>query len=259
MTRIIAITNQKGGVGKTTTCINLGATLIEMAYKVLVIDFDPQGNATTGSGVVKNSITHDVRGFLLGESNFQETCIFETKAGYDLLPSDIKLTEAEVGLIGQTRSQYRLKDTLNNYAEKYDFVLIDCPPALSMLTINGLIAADGVIIPVQCEFFALEGIAALIETIEQVRKIHNPGLQIDGVLRTMYDPRTSLTRQVSKQLEDFFKERVFKTVIPRNIRLAEAPSHGLPVLRYDRLSKGALSYLAFASELRKRLKLKKAA
>ena len=259
MTRIIAITNQKGGVGKTTTCVNLGATLSEMGYKVLVIDFDPQGNATTGSGVVKKNIEHDVRGLLLGESSFAQTCICETQAGYDLLPSDIKLTEAEVGLIGQVRCQYKLKDALRDQAINYNFVLIDCPPALSMLTINGLIAANGVIIPVQCEFFALEGIAALIETIEQGRETHNVKLQIDGVLRTMYDPRTSLTRQVSQQLEQFFKDLVFKTVIPRNIRLAEAPSHGLPVLRYDRLSKGALSYLAFASELRKRLKLKKAA
>ena len=231
MTRIIAITNQKGGVGKTTTCVNLGATLSEMGHQVLVIDFDPQGNATSGSGVLKHAIEHDVRGLLLGESSFRDVCILGTDAGYDLAEQ----------------------------AESYDFVLIDCPPALSMLTINGLIAANGVIIPVQCEFFALEGIAALIETIDQVRAGHNPNLEIDGVLRTMYDPRTSLTRQVSQQLEQFFGERVFKTVIPRNIRLAEAPSHGLPVLRYDRLSKGALSYLALASELRKRLKLKTAA
>ena len=200
-----------------------------------------------------------MRGLLLGESTFPETCILGTEAGYDLLPSDIQLTEAEVGLIGQPRAQFRLKDVLVEQADSYDFVLIDCPPALSMLTINGLIAADGVIIPVQCEFFALEGIAALIETIDQVRGSHNSDLVIDGVLRTMYDPRTSLTRQVSQQLEQFFGDRVFKTVIPRNVRLAEAPSHGLPVLRYDRLSKGALSYLALASELRKRLKLKKAA
>jgi len=200
-----------------------------------------------------------VRGLLLGESTFRETCILGTEAGYDLLPSDIQLTEAEVGLIGQPRAQFRLKDVLVEQADSYDFLLIDCPPALSMLTINGLIAADGVIIPVQCEFFALEGIAALIETIDQVRGSHNSDLVIDGVLRTMYDPRTSLTRQVSQQLEQFFGDRVFKTVIPRNVRLAEAPSHGLPVLRYDRLSKGALSYLALASELRKRLKLKKAA
>ena len=259
MTRIIAITNQKGGVGKTTTCVNLGATLSEMGYQVLVIDFDPQGNATSGSGVLKNAIEHDVRGLLLGESTFRETCILGTEAGYDLLPSDVQLTEAEVGLIGRPGAQFRLKDVLVEQADSYDFVLVDCPPALSMLTINGLIAADGVILPVQCEFFALEGIGALIETIDQVRGSHNPDLVIDGVLRTMYDPRTSLTRQVSQQLEQFFGDRVFKTVIPRNVRLAEAPSHGLPVLRYDRLSKGALSYLALASELRKRLKLKKAA
>lgn len=259
MTRIIAITNQKGGVGKTTTCVNLGATLAEMGYGVLVIDFDPQGNATSGSGVEKRTIQHDVRGLLLGEHSFRETCVMGTAAGYDLLPSDIQLTEAEVALISMPAAQSRLKTMLAEQAGSYDFVLIDCPPALSMLTINGLVAADGVIIPVQCEFYALEGIAALIETIEQVRASHNPGLQIDGVLRTMYDPRTSLTRQVSVQLEQFFDDKVFKTVIPRNVRLAEAPSHGLPVLRYDRLSKGALSYLALASELRKRLKLKKAA
>lgn len=259
MTRIIAITNQKGGVGKTTTCVNLGATLSEMGYGVLVIDFDPQGNATSGSGVDKRHIQHDVRGLLLGEHSFRETCVMGTAAGYDLLPSDIQLTEAEVALISMPAAQSRLKTMLAEQAGSYDFVLIDCPPALSMLTINGLVAADGVIIPVQCEFYALEGIAALIETIEQVRASHNPSLQIDGVLRTMYDPRTSLTRQVSLQLEQFFDDKVFKTVIPRNVRLAEAPSHGLPVLRYDRLSKGALSYLALASELRKRLKLKKAA
>lgn len=259
MTRIIAITNQKGGVGKTTTCVNLGATLSEMGYQVLVIDFDPQGNATSGSGVSKREIEHDVRGLLLGESSFRQVCVLSTAAGYDLLPSDIQLTEAEVSLISAPRAQFRLKDALKEQAASYDFVLIDCPPALSMLTINGLVAADGVIIPVQCEFYALEGIAALIETIEQVRVSHNPDLVIDGVLRTMYDPRTSLTRQVSSQLESFFDDRVFKTVIPRNVRLAEAPSHGLPVMRYDRLSKGALSYLALASELRKRLGLKKAA
>lgn len=259
MTRIIAITNQKGGVGKTTTCVNLGATLSEMGYQVLVVDFDPQGNATSGSGVQKRSIEFDVRGLLLGEGSFREACVMGTAAGYDLLPSDIQLTEAEVALISQSKGQFRLKEILQTQASSYDFVLIDCPPALSMLTINGLVAADGVIIPVQCEFYALEGIAALIETIEQVRATHNPNLVIDGVLRTMYDPRTSLTRQVSAQLEQFFDERVFKTVIPRNVRLAEAPSHGLPVLRYDRLSKGALSYLALASELRKRLKLKKVA
>lgn len=259
MTRVIAITNQKGGVGKTTTCVNLGATLSEMGHQVLVIDFDPQGNATSGSGVSKRDIEHDVRGLLLGESSFRDVCLMGTAAGYDLLPSDIQLTEAEVALISMPKGQHRLKELLKEQAKSYDYVLIDCPPALSMLTINGLVAADGVIIPVQCEFYALEGIAALIETIEQVRQSHNTELTIDGVLRTMYDPRTSLTRQVSSQLEQFFGERVFKTVIPRNIRLAEAPSHGLPVLRYDRLSKGALSYLALASELRKRLKSKQTA
>lgn len=259
MTRIIAITNQKGGVGKTTTCVNLGATFNEMGYSVLVVDFDPQGNTTSGSGVSKHAIEHDVRGLLLGESSFYDACILKTEAGYDLLPSDIQLTEAEVKLISQARAQYRLKEVLGTIADTYDFVLIDCPPALSMLTVNGLIAADGVIIPVQCEFFALEGIAALMETIDQVRATHNANLVIDGVLRTMYDPRTSLTRQVSHQLEKFFGDRVFRTVIPRNVRLAEAPSHGLPVLKYDRLSKGALSYLALASELRKRLNLKTAA
>jgi len=259
MTRIIAITNQKGGVGKTTTCVNLGATFNEMGYRVLVVDFDPQGNTTSGSGVSKHAIEHDVRGLLLGESSFYDACISKTEAGYDLLPSDIQLTEAEVKLISQAKAQYRLKEVLGTIAGTYDFVLVDCPPALSMLTVNGLIAADGVIIPVQCEFFALEGIAALMETIDQVRATHNANLVIDGVLRTMYDPRTSLTRQVSHQLEKFFGDRVFRTVIPRNVRLAEAPSHGLPVLKYDRLSKGALSYLALASELRKRLNLKTAA
>lgn len=257
MTRTIAITNQKGGVGKTTTCVNLGATLNEIGHRVLVIDFDPQGNATSGSGFQKRSIENDVRGLLLGESNFEDTCVIGTKAGYDLLPSDIQLTQAEAHLLSASRGQYRLRDVLKDQISNYDFILIDCPPALSMLTINGLVAADAAIIPVQCEFYALEGIASLIETIEQVCATHNFDLVIDGVLRTMYDPRTSLTRQVSAQLEQFFQEKLFKTVIPRNVRLAEAPSHGLPVVRYDRLSKGALSYLALASELCKRLKMKK--
>jgi chromosome partitioning protein len=259
MTRIIAITNQKGGVGKTTTCVNLGATLAETGHQVLVIDFDPQGNATSGSGVDKHQIQADVRGLLLGEIEFAETRVLNTEAGYDLLPSDIQLTEAEVGLVGQPRAAFRLKEVIASHLDGYDFVLIDCPPALSMLTINGLVAADAVIIPMQCEFYALEGVAALMHTIEQVRGTHNPNLVIDGVLRTMYDPRTSLTRQVSQQLEQFFGDKVFRTVIPRNVRLAEAPSYGLPVLRYDRLSKGALSYLALAAELRQRLKTKEAA
>lgn len=259
MTRIIAITNQKGGVGKTTTCVNLGATLAETGHRVLVIDFDPQGNATSGSGVNKHQIAADVRGLLLGETSFVEACIQKTEAGYDLLPSDIQLTEAEVKLVGQSHAQHRLKHVLTGYLSTYDYVLIDCPPALSMLTINGLVVADAVIIPMQCEFYALEGVAALMQTIEQVRATYNPNLVIDGVLRTMYDPRTSLTRQVSQQLEQFFGDKVFRTVIPRNVRLAEAPSFGLPVLRYDRLSKGALSYLALAAELRQRLKAKEAA
>jgi len=259
MTRIIAITNQKGGVGKTTTCVNLGATLAETGHRVLVIDFDPQGNATSGSGVDKHQIAADVRGLLLGETSFAEACIQQTEAGYDLLPSDIQLTEAEVKLVGQSQAQHRLKHVLTGYLGTYDYVLIDCPPALSMLTINGLVVADAVIIPMQCEFYALEGVAALMQTIEQVRATYNPNLVIDGVLRTMYDPRTSLTRQVSQQLEQFFGDKVFRTVIPRNVRLAEAPSFGLPVLRYDRLSKGALSYLALAAELRQRLKAKEAA
>lgn len=259
MTRIIAITNQKGGVGKTTTCVNLGATLAETGHRVLVIDFDPQGNSTSGSGVDKHQIQADVRGLLLGELKFAEVRILNTEAGYDLLPSDIQLTEAEVGLVGQSRAPFRLQEVIAHHLEEYDFVLIDCPPALSMLTINGLVAANSVIIPMQCEFYALEGVAALMHTIEQVRGTHNPNLVIDGVLRTMYDPRTSLTRQVSQQLEQFFGDKVFRTVIPRNVRLAEAPSYGLPVLRYDRLSKGALSYLALAAELRQRLKTKEAA
>lgn len=256
MARRISITNQKGGVGKTTTCVNLGATLVEMGCRVLVVDFDPQGNATSGSGIVKNNIVNDVRGLLLDEVDFKETCLLGTDAGYDLLPSDVQLTEAEIGLVGQSQAQFKLKKVLDQVVSQYDFILIDCPPALSMLTVNALVASDSVIIPVQCEFYALEGITALIETVEQIRATHNPRLTIDGVLRTMYDPRTSLTRQVSAQLEDFFSKKIFKTVIPRNIRLAEAPSHGLPVLKYDPFSKGALSYLALATELRNRLKQK---
>ena len=235
MTRIIAITNQKGGVGKTTTCVNLGATFSEMGYRVLVVDFDPQGNTTSGSGISKQAIEHDVRGLLLGESSFHDVCISETEAGYDLLPSDIQLTEAEVGLISKPRAQYRLKDVLDNPADTYDFVLIDCPPALSMLTVNGLIAADGVIVPVQCEFFALEGIAALMgkPLIKFVR--HTTQILLSMACSVPCTTLGQATRQVSQQLEKFFGDRVFKTVIPRNIRLAEAPSHGLPVLKYDQI------------------------
>lgn len=257
MARTISVANQKGGVGKTTTCVNLGATFSEMGFHVLVVDFDPQGNTTSGSGISKYQIEHDVRGLLLGESNFCETCLCSTEAGYDLLPSDIQLTEAEVKLIGEGNAQFKLKEILYKQSNIYDVILVDCPPALSILTVNALVASDGVLIPVQCEFYALEGITAFIETVEQIKATHNPNLIIDGVLRTMYDPRTSLTRQVSKQLEQFFDDKVLSTVIPRNVRLAEAPSHGLPVLRYDRLSKGALSYLALASEIKKRLNLRK--
>ena len=248
MTRVIAVANQKGGVGKTTTSLNLGASLAVCGSKVLLIDLDPQGNATTGAGVDKHSLQRSVYEWLIDGAG-STSIIWKCPGSFDLAPANGDLTAAEVALLKEVRREIRLRQRIAAMPASYDYVFIDCPPSLNILTLNALVAADGVLIPMQCEFYALEGLAALLETIEEVRRRTNPGLAIEGVLRTMYDPRNRLTLEVSRQLLEHFGEAVFRTVIPRNVRLAEAPSHGRPVLFYDRLSRGAVAYQALASEL----------
>jgi len=252
---VLAITNQKGGVGKTTTSVNLAASLAAIKRRVLLIDLDPQGNATMGSGVDKSDMAASVYEVLVDGMTVTEARINAEAAGYDLLGSNVELTAAEVELLNLDRREYRLKDALLTVQSQYDFIVIDCPPSLSLLTINGLVAADAAIIPMQCEYYALEGLSALMTTIGRITANLNPELKIEGILRTMYDPRNSLTQDVSQQLLDHFGDKVYKTVIPRNVRLAEAPSYGLPVLYYDKQSRGARAYLALASELARRYEL----
>ena len=249
MTKVIAITNQKGGVGKTTTSVSLSAALASLGRRILLIDLDPQGNATMGSGIDKNSLTDSVCELLLNRAPYSAVIKKCPKAGYDLLPSNGALTEAEVGLVGKTKSETRLKLALAPEKSAYDYIIIDCAPSLNMLTINALAAADTVLIPMQCEYYALEGLSALITTINGICKTLNPQLRIEGLIRTMYDGRNSLTKDVSAQLSQHFGDKVYNTVIPRNIRLAEAPSYGLPAIIYDKRSKGATAYLALAGEL----------
>ncbi len=252
MGKVLAIANQKGGVGKTTTCINLAASLVAARRHVLLIDLDPQGNATMGSGIDKHSLQHSVLDVLTGQADLIDVMQFSEKGGYQLLPSNRDLTAAEVVLLDLPNKERRLLDALQPVRGNYDYILIDCPPALSMLTINALVAADAVMIPMQCEYFALEGLTDLIGSIQRIAEQLNPELQIEGILRTMYDPRLSLTNDVSEQLKEYFGDKLYDTVIPRNVRLAEAPSHGLPVLVYDKRSRGAQAYLALASEVSRR-------
>jgi chromosome partitioning protein len=251
VTRIMAIANQKGGVGKTTTAVNLAASLALSGSRVLLIDLDPQGNATMGSGIDKHDLESTSYDWLI-DGKTLSSVTRRCQAGYDLVPGNTDLTAAELDLLRQERREFRMRDRMAEARDRYDYVVIDCPPSLNILTINALIASDGVLIPMQCEYYALEGLSALLETIEGVRARANPDLAIEGLLRTMYDPRNSLTRDVSRQLIQYFGDKVFRTVIPRNVRLAEAPSHGLPAILYDRHSRGSVAYMALAGELRRK-------
>ena len=249
MAKVLAITNQKGGVGKTTTTVNLAASLAAAKKRVLLIDLDPQGNATMGSAIDKGKLKITVYDVLLGTKGVREASIYSEAGKYDILPANRELAGAEIELVDIENRETRLKDSLQAVQDDYDFILIDCPPALNLLTLNGLCAAKSVMIPMQCEYYALEGLSDLVNTIRKVRANLNSDLQIEGLLRTMYDPRNSLAQQVSQQLLQHFGDKVYRTVIPRNVRLAEAPSFGLPALYHDRESRGTQAYLALAGEL----------
>ena len=249
MARILAITNQKGGVGKTTSAVNLAASLSSLGRRVLMIDMDPQGNATTASGIDKQGLTKTVYHLLLRTATAVDVRVRSPEGGYDLLPANRDLAGAEVELVQEKEREFRLRQGLEGLADDYDFILIDCPPALNLLTVNALTCSHAVIIPMQCEYFAIEGLADLVNTIKKIKARLNPGLVIDGVVRVMFDTRNTLAQHVSDQLKAHFGAKVFDTVVPRNVRLAEAPSHGLAALQYDRASKGAQSYLQMAQEL----------
>jgi chromosome partitioning protein len=247
--KILSIVNQKGGVGKTTTSINLAACLHKMKRKVLLIDLDPQSNATRGSGVDSATLQSSVNDVLLGRSSIDEAIVSSVHDGYDLLPATPTLTESEVSLVSKNNREFILKNTLEDISSNYDYILMDCPPSLNILTVNSLVSATGVLIPVQCEFYALQGLSELVNTINQIQSSSNGSLKIEGILRTMFDSRNNLSNDVSDQLTEYFPNELYKTKIPRNIRVAEAPSHGKSILQYDGLSKGSLSYYSLAGEI----------
>jgi chromosome partitioning protein len=258
MAKIIAITNQKGGVGKTTTSVNLSAALAATKRKVLLIDLDPQGNAAMGCGVVKDDMEYSSCELLLEEVPASEIVHKNKQLGFDLIPGNAYLTAAEVKLMSAAHRERRLADALLSIKDQYDYILIDCPPSLNMLTLNAMVAANSVLIPMQCEYYSLEGLSSLMTTLRNVRDSVNPNLYLEGILRTMVDTRSRLGKDVSDQLMEYFGDKVFRTTIPRNIRLAEAPSHGVPVLAYDKASRGAIAYIALAGEMIRKEKAAKA-
>ena len=252
MGKIIAVTNQKGGVGKTTTSVNLAASLSETGRRILLIDLDAQGNATMGSGIDKNQLELTICDVLLGEASASQVLQRSAESGYDVLPANADLTAAEVQLVNKIGRERQLALAIESLRSDYDYILIDCPPSLNMLTVNALVAADGVMVPMQCEYYALEGLSSLLDTIEQIRISVNPQIRLEGLLRTMYDPRNNLSNDVSSELVEHFGDQVYRTVIPRNVALAEAPSYGQSILMYSRNSRGSMAYLALAGEVLRR-------